>query len=186
MRNAEVRRRVMESVAGKVVRAAEGKWYDLAAGVRLKKLSSDRTRNTVTILLEMEAGAARMVGRVLGWLLVCEPPEQSAADLAQALRASKGSISTATRVLLRTGLIERVRVRGERFDRFVAKPEGWDEFLWRQERFSEPRRYAMQDRPGWEDLCSHRRLYPLAARTANGFARRKDTSSQRRRHDSLG
>jgi hypothetical protein len=89
---------------------------------------------------ELEAGAPRMVGRVLGWLLVCEPPEQSAAELAHTLQASKGSISTATRVLLRMGMIERVRVRGERFDRFRALPEAWDEFLWRDEQFSEPRR----------------------------------------------
>jgi DNA-binding transcriptional regulator GbsR (MarR family) len=89
---------------------------------------------------ELEAGAPRMVGRVLGWLLVCEPPEQSAAELAHTLQASKGSISTATRVLLRMGMVERVRIRGERFDRFRALPEAWDDFLWRDEQFAEPRR----------------------------------------------
>jgi hypothetical protein len=89
---------------------------------------------------ELEAGAPRMVGRVLAWLLVCDPPEQSAAEVARRLQASKGSISTATRLLLRMGLIERVRVRGERFDRFVAHPEAWDEYLWRAEQFSAPRR----------------------------------------------
>jgi hypothetical protein len=73
-------------------------------------------------------------------LLVCDPPEQSAADLRDALQASAGSISTATRVLLRTGLIERARLRGERFDRFRARPETWDQFLWREEQFSGPRR----------------------------------------------
>ncbi len=92
------------------------------------------------VLLELEAGAPRMVGRVLGWLLVCDPPQQSASELAEALQASKGSISTATRVLLRLGMIERTRARGERFDRFEARPEAWDEFLWREEQFSEPRR----------------------------------------------
>ncbi len=90
--------------------------------------------------LELEIGVPRMVGRVLGWLLVCDPPQQSAAELAESLQASKGSISTATRVLLRNGLIERVRFRGERFDRFEATPEAWDEFLWREEQFAEPRR----------------------------------------------
>jgi DNA-binding transcriptional regulator GbsR (MarR family) len=89
---------------------------------------------------ELEAGAPRMVGRALGWLLVCEPPEQSAAELAHTLQASKGSISSATRVLLRMGLIERVRVRGERFDRFRALPEEWDDYLWRDEQFEAPRR----------------------------------------------
>ena len=81
-----------------------------------------------------------MVGRVWGWLLVCDPPEQSAAELAEFLQASKGSISTATRVLLRLGLIERVRARGERFDRFRVRPEAWDETIWRQDQFTRPRR----------------------------------------------
>ena len=89
---------------------------------------------------ELEAGAPRMVGRVLGWLLACDPPEQSAAELAHTLQASKGSISTATRVLLRMGLVERLRVRGERFDRFRALPDAWDEYLWRDEQFEAPRR----------------------------------------------
>lgn len=92
------------------------------------------------ILLELEAGTPRMVGRTLGWLLVCDPPEQSAAELAEMLQASKGSVSTATRVLLRMGFIERVRFRGERFDRFRAQPEAWDEFFWRDEQFKTPRR----------------------------------------------
>lgn len=92
------------------------------------------------ILLELEAGTPRMVGRALGWLLVCDPPEQSAAELAEMLQASKGSISTATRVLLRMGFIERVRFRGERFDRFRVQPEAWDEFFWRDEQFKTPRR----------------------------------------------
>jgi DNA-binding transcriptional regulator GbsR (MarR family) len=92
------------------------------------------------ILLELEAGTPRMVGRTLGWLLVCDPPEQSAAELAQTLQASKGSISTATRVLLRMGLVERLRLRGERFDRFRVQPDSWEEFFWRDEQFKTPRR----------------------------------------------
>jgi DNA-binding transcriptional regulator GbsR (MarR family) len=102
---------------------------------------------------ELEAGAPRMVGRVLGWLLVCDPPEQSATELAERLRASRGSISTATRVLLRMGMVERVRFRGERFDRFRACHEAWDEFLWRDDQFEAPRRVlkvgldALRDEP---------------------------------------
>jgi DNA-binding transcriptional regulator GbsR (MarR family) len=70
---------------------------------------------------------------------VCDPPEQSAADLAEHLQASKGSISTATRVLLRMGMIERVRARGERFDRFRVRPDAYDDVIWRQDQFSRPR-----------------------------------------------
>jgi hypothetical protein len=100
----------------------------------------ERFVEEVGVMFELEAGAPRMVGRVLGWLLVCDPPEQSAAELAEFLQASRGSISTATRVLLRMGLVERVRLRGERFDRFHAHPAAWDEVLWREEQFSLPRR----------------------------------------------
>src|SRR5580693_10368182 len=96
---------------------------------------AERFIESLGMQLELEAGAPRMVGRVLGWLLVCDPPEQSAAELAERLQASKGSISTATRLLLRMGMIERVRLRGERFDRFIARPEAWDEYLWREEQF---------------------------------------------------
>jgi hypothetical protein len=114
----------------------------------------ERFIEEVGVMFELEAGAPRMVGRILGWLLVCEPPEQSAADLRDALMASKGSISTATRVLLRLGLVERVRTRGERFDRFRARPESWDEILWSREQFTRPRQVlamgldALADEPG--------------------------------------
>ena len=40
------------------VRSSEGKWTVIAPGVRLKKLSSDRTRNTVMVLMEMQPGSA--------------------------------------------------------------------------------------------------------------------------------
>ncbi len=106
----------------------------------MKQTAIERFVEELGVLLELEAGTPRMVGRTLGWLLVCDPPEQSAAELAEMLQASKGSISTATRVLLRMGLVERVRFRGERFDRFRVQPEAWDEFFWRDEQFKTPRR----------------------------------------------
>jgi hypothetical protein len=70
-----------------------------------------------------------MTGRVLGWLLVCDPPEQTAAQLAQELDASVGAISNATGMLTRLRMIERIRVRGERADRFRIRPELWGEQL---------------------------------------------------------
>jgi hypothetical protein len=72
-------------------------------------------------------GIPRMTGRLLAWLLVCEPPEQTAAQLAAALDASRGSISGATGMLVRAHLVDRLHVRGERADRFRLRPEAWDE-----------------------------------------------------------
>jgi DNA-binding transcriptional regulator GbsR (MarR family) len=84
-------------------------------------------------------GMPRMVGRVFGWLLVCDPIEQTAAQLAEELDASKGSISGATGMLVRSGLVDRLHVRGERADRFRLRPGTWDEQL-REERGSDQAR----------------------------------------------
>ncbi len=67
----------------------------------------------------------RMAGRVLGALLVAEPAEQSADDLAATLRASRGSISTATRYLIQVGFVERVSKPGERRDFYRNKHGAW-------------------------------------------------------------
>ncbi len=64
-----------------------------------------------------ELGLPPMAGRILGWLFVCEPMAQTQAELADVLRASKGSISTMVRVLLRIGFIRRVSLPGDRRER---------------------------------------------------------------------
>ncbi|MEJ2288705.1 MAG: MarR family transcriptional regulator, partial [Deinococcales bacterium] len=59
-------------------------------------------------------GLPRMAGRVLGALLVADPPEQSADELVATLHASRSSVSTMTRLLEGAGLIERVSRPGDR------------------------------------------------------------------------
>jgi DNA-binding MarR family transcriptional regulator len=76
-----------------------------------------------------EWGFPRMAGRILGWLLICNPPEQSAGQLAAALQASKGSLSTMTRMLIQLGLVERAGVPGQRRDYFRIRPGAWPRFL---------------------------------------------------------
>ncbi len=77
-------------------------------------------------------GLPRMVGRVLGVLLISDPPELSAEELAEALQASRGSISSATRSLIGMGLVQRRTKRGERRDYFQMKPGAWEELMRRQ------------------------------------------------------
>jgi MarR family protein len=62
-------------------------------------------------------GMAPMVGRLLGYLAVCDPPEQSITELADALLASRSAISGAVNTLENLRLIERSRAAGERMDR---------------------------------------------------------------------
>jgi hypothetical protein len=60
---------------------------------------------------------APMVGRLLGYLAVCDPHEQSIAELADALLASRSAIAGAVATLEHLGLIQRSRAAGERMDR---------------------------------------------------------------------
>src|SRR6478609_2342541 len=71
-------------------------------------------------------GMTPMAGRMWGWLLICEPPEQTAADLAEALHASRGSISGTARILASAGMIRRSRRRGDRREYFSAPADGFD------------------------------------------------------------
>lgn len=76
-------------------------------------------------LLFEEGGMPRMAGRIVGWLLICNPPYQSLGELTEILGASKASISTMTRLLLQAGLIERIGVPGHRRDHFRLKPDAF-------------------------------------------------------------
>lgn len=79
----------------------------------------------VGLLIE-RMGMPRTAGRVLGRLLLCDPPQQSSAELARYLGASKGSISTSTRMLMQFGLIERVPVKNTRASYFAVQPATFD------------------------------------------------------------
>ena len=76
-----------------------------------------------------QSGLPRMAGRILGWLLISDPPHQTTSELAEVLLASKGSISTITRLLIRIGLIERTSLPGERHDYFCLKPGAWHQMF---------------------------------------------------------
>ena len=76
-------------------------------------------------------GLSRMLGRVLGVLLV-RPPERSAEELAGMLAASRGSISQATRGLVRMGLVQRLTKPGERRDYFRVRRGTWMELTRQQ------------------------------------------------------
>jgi DNA-binding transcriptional regulator GbsR (MarR family) len=72
-----------------------------------------------------QMGLPRMAGRILGALLISDPPSQSITDLAERLHASKSSISIMARLLMERGLIERVASPMPRRDYYRFKPGGW-------------------------------------------------------------
>jgi DNA-binding MarR family transcriptional regulator len=97
------------------------------------KLDEDRERYVEEFgVLFGQFGLPRMVGRLLGALLVSDPPERTAEELVGVLRASRGSISSATRSLVQMGLVERRTKPGERRDYFRVKPGAWRELMHRE------------------------------------------------------
>ncbi|MHB2000060.1 MAG: GbsR/MarR family transcriptional regulator [Solirubrobacteraceae bacterium] len=68
-------------------------------------------------------GMPPMVGRVAGWLMICEPEEQTAAEIADALGASRSAVGAAVATLESFSFGQRVRAVGERSDRVRINPE---------------------------------------------------------------
>jgi hypothetical protein len=61
--------------------------------------------------------------KLMGWLIICDPPRQSVSEIADALGQSKGSVSTGARLLENTGLIRRVAFPGRRGTFYELDPE---------------------------------------------------------------
>lgn len=74
-------------------------------------------------------GMTPMAGRMWGWLLLCDPPEQTAAQIAEALQASRGAISGTARILTSAGFIRRTTRPGDRREYFSSPPEALDSML---------------------------------------------------------
>lgn len=76
-----------------------------------------------------EMVGSRSAGRIMGWLMICEPPQRSAAELMQDLQLSSGSVSTQTTVLERVGLAERVTFPGDRLSYYRLPDNVWLELM---------------------------------------------------------
>lgn len=74
-------------------------------------------------------GLAPVVGRVTGWLLVCDPPRQTIDEIATALHASRSAVSGAVALLEKGFWVIRSRAAGERADRVSINPGCWEQSL---------------------------------------------------------
>lgn len=69
-----------------------------------------------------EGGLSRAAGRIWAWLLICEPPQQTASDLAETLHVSRGAVSEAVRLLVTAGLVRRTSRPSDRRQYFYVPP----------------------------------------------------------------
>ncbi|MEM6428045.1 MAG: MarR family transcriptional regulator [Deinococcota bacterium] len=89
-------------------------------------------------------GLTRMEGRLLGTLLVADPPEQSAQALADSLQVSRGSISEAVRRLEKICLVHRFSKLGERKDYFRVVPGAWNQIMYERAKATRTLRELME------------------------------------------
>lgn len=68
---------------------------------------------------------SRTAGRILGWLMICEPDHQSSSDLVAALDVSTGSVSIQIRQLEQVNLVERITFPGDRASYYRLPDRAW-------------------------------------------------------------
>jgi DNA-binding transcriptional ArsR family regulator len=75
---------------------------------------------------EVNYGMPPITGRIVGWLLICDPAEQSAGEIAAAIKASRASLTTNMRALIASGLVRRRRRAGERTASYRIDDDAWE------------------------------------------------------------
>lgn len=96
---------------------------------KFDKLSPELTRFIESVGMYFESyGIPRIGGRILGLLLVAHEP-LSAERIGSILKVSRASISTNFRILLTSGLAEKVTFPGDRTTYFVFPETGLDKTL---------------------------------------------------------
>ena len=70
----------------------------------------------VASLYARQYGFPPVAGRLLGYLLICQPPQRTIADLSGELQASRTAITAAVSLLERYHAVRRTRSAGQRSD----------------------------------------------------------------------
>ena len=83
-------------------------------------------------------GLPSVAGRLWGWLMVCDPPEQTVEQIEHAIGASRGAISGAVRWLEPSGLILRTKRPGDRREYWRTSPDAMIRSVEAKERQTRP------------------------------------------------
>lgn len=77
-------------------------------------------------------GVPPIAGRVLGWLMVCDPPEQSAGEISAAIGASRASLTSNLRLLSSMGFLTWRSRPGARTVYYRMAEQAWSVVVRRQ------------------------------------------------------
>jgi hypothetical protein len=104
-------------------------------GPRRKSPSDDEVLEWVELVARYVWAQDRMpmiAGRILGWLMICDPPEQTAGEIAQAIGASRASLTNNLRLLSGIGFLSERTRRGDRSAYYRADEKAFDRMIQRQ------------------------------------------------------
>ncbi|MFJ8916128.1 GbsR/MarR family transcriptional regulator [Amycolatopsis sp. NPDC102389] len=79
-----------------------------------------------------EWGLPPITGRILGLLMICDPPQRSAGEIAETIQASRASLTSNMRFLTVIGLIRKVRVPGDRTAYYRIEDDAWHKVIQRK------------------------------------------------------
>ena len=77
-------------------------------------------------------GVPPIAGRILGWLMVCDPPEQSAGQISAAVGASRASLTMNLRLLTSMGFLTWRTRPGDRTMYYRMADDAWQTVVRRQ------------------------------------------------------
>ena len=112
-------------------------------------------------------GYPPVTGRVIGYLSVCEPMQQSINDIAEALLTSRSAVNNALKMLESQKLITRTRPAGTRADVVFANPISWENAGFDPGEYQETAQLAREGLALLEDASAERRQ-PLEAAASMG------------------
>lgn len=112
-------------------------------------------------------GYPPVTGRVIGYLSVCEPMQQSINDIAEALLTSRSAVNNALKMLESQKLITRTRPAGTRADVVFANPISWENAGFDPSEYQETAQLAREGLALLEDASAERRQ-PLEAAASMG------------------
>lgn len=100
--------------------------------VRVNRRDELRWVERVAAFCHDQYGLPPITGRILGWLMIADPAEQSAAEIAAAIGASRASLTTNMRLLTATGLVHRRAGVGTRTASYRVEDDAWEEVIRRR------------------------------------------------------
>ncbi len=86
----------------------------------------------VALFWSEQSGLPPITGRIVGWLMISDTPDQSAGEIAAVIGASRASLTTSMRLLIAIGLVRSVTRPRERTIYYRIDDDAWERMLRRR------------------------------------------------------